>query len=181
LRIFAISKCVFPVKVRILAYRTPTNDDAIIDRMERILFYDEAQPYGWCSNFASVALIIDGQLWPTTEHYYQAMKYAGTPYAEVVRLAHSPMVAKNLTRDPQHPPRADWDAVKDSVMLTAVRAKFRQYAHLADLLLATGDAELVEHTANDAYWGDGADGTGRNQLGRTLMKVRAELRQNQDS
>jgi ribA/ribD-fused uncharacterized protein len=113
--------------------------------MERILFYDEAQPYGWCSNFASVALIIDGQLWPTTEHYYQAMKYAGTPYAEVVRLAHSPMVAKNLTRDPQHPPRADWDAVKDSVMLTAVRAKFRQYAHLADLLLATGDAELVEH------------------------------------
>lgn len=151
----------------------------MIKAMNRIQFYDEAQPFGWCSNFASVALVIDGQLWPTTEHYYQAMKYEGTPYAETVRLAHSPMVAKTLTRDPMHPPRADWDQIKDQVMLTAVRAKFRQYPHLCTLLLATGDAELVEHTANDSYWGDGGDGTGRSQLGKTLMQVREELRREQ--
>jgi predicted NAD-dependent protein-ADP-ribosyltransferase YbiA (DUF1768 family) len=39
---------------------------------------------------------------------------------------------------------------------------------------------LVEHTAKDIYWGDGSDkGTGtkgRNQLGKTLMIVREELR-----
>ncbi len=38
------------------------------------------------------------------------------------------------------------------------------------------DAELVEHTANDAYWGDGGDGNGKNRLGSLLMKVREELR-----
>jgi hypothetical protein len=144
--------------------------------MAKIRFYDESDPYGWCSNFASCPIHLDGLLWPTTEHNYQAMKYFGTPYAEVIRQAHSPMVCKTLTRDPAHPPRADWDLIKDRVMYDAVLAKFTQHAHLRALLLATGDAELVEHTANDNYWGDGGDGSGRNMLGRTIMAVRAALR-----
>lgn len=144
--------------------------------MQRILFYEESQEYGWCSNFASCPILLNSQLWPTTEHYYQAMKYAGLPYAEIVRQAYSPMVSKVLTRDLQHAPRSDWDDVKDAVMLEAVRAKFMQHSHLRALLLATGDAELVEHTVNDSYWGDAGDGSGRNQLGRTLMQVRDEIR-----
>ena len=43
------------------------------------------------------------------------------------------------------------------------------------LLLATGDAKLVEHTENDDYWGDGGDGRGKNMLGRILMDVRGAL------
>ncbi len=145
--------------------------------MSAIHFYDESQNFGWLSNFASSPIFLDGKLWPTTEHYYQAIKYEGADYAEVVRCAHSPMVSKNLTRDPQHPPRADWDEVKDQAMLDALRAKFTQHAHLRTLLLATGDNDLVEHTANDHYWGDGGDGSGKNMLGRLLMRVRQELRE----
>jgi predicted NAD-dependent protein-ADP-ribosyltransferase YbiA (DUF1768 family) len=44
------------------------------------------------------------------------------------------------------------------------------------LLLSTGDRTLIEHTKNDSYWGDGENGTGINQLGITLMKVRDHLR-----
>ena len=40
----------------------------------------------------------------------------------------------------------------------------------------TGDAKLVERTANDSYWGDGGDGSGTNRLGQILMLVREELR-----
>jgi predicted NAD-dependent protein-ADP-ribosyltransferase YbiA (DUF1768 family) len=29
---------------------------------------------------------------------------------------------------------------------------------------------------NDAHWGDGGDGPGRNMLGRILMEVREQLR-----
>ncbi len=145
-------------------------------RMATIHFFGESDPYGWCSNFASCPILLEGLLWPTTEHYYQAMKYAGTPYAEVIRQAHSPLLSKMLTRDPAHPPRTDWEAVKDRVMYDALLAKFTQHAHLRALLLATGDAELIEHTANDSYWGDGGDGSGRNMLGKTLMAVRAALR-----
>ena len=38
------------------------------------------------------------------------------------------------------------------------------------------DAEIIEHTSKDSYWGDGGDGSGRNMLGKTLMLVREELR-----
>ena len=45
-----------------------------------------------------------------------------------------------------------------------------------EILLPTGDAKIVEHTENDAYWGDGGDGSGENKLGLILMRVRVELR-----
>jgi ribA/ribD-fused uncharacterized protein len=62
-------------------------------------------------------------------------------------------------------------------MREAVEAKFRQHGDLQSLLLATGDAKLIEHTENDDFWGDGGDGSGRNELGRILMAVRARLRE----
>jgi N-glycosidase YbiA len=36
----------------------------------------------------------------------------------------------------------------------------------------------VEHTRNDAYWGDGGDGTGKNRLGQLLMELRAKFSNN---
>jgi len=32
-----------------------------------------------------------------------------------------------------------------------------------------------KHQRDDAYWGDGGDGTGQNMLGRVVMEVREEL------
>ena len=58
-----------------------------------------------------------------------------------------------------------------------VEARFRQHDELRALLLATGDATLVEHTEQDDFWGDGGDGSGQNQLGRVLMAVRDALRE----
>jgi ribA/ribD-fused uncharacterized protein len=80
-----------------------------------------------------------------------------------------------MGRDRKRPLRADWEGVKDDVMRAAVLAKFTQYPDLQAQLLLTGDAELVEHTANDSYWGDGGDGSGKNILGRILMETRAKL------
>lgn len=50
------------------------------------------------------------------------------------------------------------------MMRKALRAKFEQHAELRTLLLATASAKLVEHTQNDAYWGDGGNGQGKNRL-----------------
>ena len=61
-------------------------------------------------------------------------------------------------------------------MYEAVLAKFTQHADLREPLLATGDAKVVEHTENDAYWGDGGDGSGKNSLGQVLMRVREQPR-----
>jgi ribA/ribD-fused uncharacterized protein len=81
-----------------------------------------------------------------------------------------------MGRERHRPLRGDWESIKETVMLEALRAKFTQHAALHALLLSTGDALLVEHTTNDAYWGDGGDGSGLNRLGALLVQVRDELR-----
>jgi ribA/ribD-fused uncharacterized protein len=140
----------------------------------KIHFYGVNQPFGFMSNFARAAIMVDGRRWPTSEHYFQAQKFAGRPEEEQVRLARTPMEAATLGRSLPGL-RVDWDAVKDEVMLKALRAKFSQHPYLRTELLATGDAILVEHTTNDSYWADGGDGSGRNRLGELLMQVRADL------
>jgi N-glycosidase YbiA len=144
--------------------------------MDRIEFYRERDVYGEFSNFASFPVEIDGKCWPTTEHYFQAQKFCGTNREEAIRLAASPSIAAKMGRSRGLPLRRDWEQVKDEIMYRAVIAKFTQHAKLRDLLLATREAEIIEHTRNDPYWGDGGDGHGRNQLGKTLMRVREELR-----
>lgn len=142
-----------------------------------IYFYMPREvPYGCFSNFSRHGVELDGLWWPTTEHYFQAQKFAGTPFAEQVRLAASPKRAAELGRNRAWPLRPDWESVKDAVMLKAVQCKFGTHSELRQLLLGTGDEEIVENAPNDYYWGCGADGSGKNQLGQTLMQVRAILR-----
>jgi ribA/ribD-fused uncharacterized protein len=131
--------------------------------------------YGFLSNFYPAPLTLDRLVWPTSEHYFQAQKFGGMPDEEAIRLAPGPMIAAHMGRSRRRPLRLDWDAVKETVMLTALRAKFTQHPDLRAALLATGSAHLVERTRRDAYWGDGGDGQGRNRLGALLEEVRDEL------
>jgi ribA/ribD-fused uncharacterized protein len=136
--------------------------------------------YDSFSNFSAHPVFLDGQTWPTTEHYFQAQKFAGTAHAELIRLAATPLQAVQMGRDRSRPLRADWELVKEAIMRTVVRAKFTQHQDLRAELLATGDTGLVDHTPNDHYWGDGGDGSGKNMLGHILMEVRAALSQDQN-
>lgn len=142
---------------------------------EIIQFYSVTDDHGFLSNFALAPIKLKGRLWPTTEHYFQAQKFAGTPHASAIRKARTPMIAARMGRDRSKKLRRDWEKVKVSIMRDALLAKFQQHEDLRAALLATGDAKLVEHTERDAYWGDGGDGSGKNMLGRLLMEVRSRL------
>jgi len=144
--------------------------------MDVINFYSAGGEYGCFSNFSPHPIVLKGKTWPTSETYFQAQKFAGTPDEEEVRLAKSPMVAARMGRSRKRPLRPDWESVKDRIMHEAVLAKFTQHADLRVTLLGTGNARIVEHTENDGYWEDGGDGSGRNRLGQILMQVREELR-----
>lgn len=140
-----------------------------------IHFYSTRDPFGEFSNFSKHRVFLKGKSWPTSEHYFQAQKFAGTEHEEAVRLAQSAKIAAEMGRDRKRPLRPDWEAVKEDVMREVVRAKFTQHKELRELLLSTGEAELIEHTKNDNYWADGGDGTGKNRLGKILMEIRDEL------
>jgi ribA/ribD-fused uncharacterized protein len=142
-----------------------------------LYFYSTRSEYGCFSNFSRHGLELDGVWWPTSEHYFQAQKFAGTPHAEQIRKVNSPRDAANMGRDRQRPLRPDWETVKDDIMRRAVLKKFQTHDEIREILLGTGEEELVENAPHDYYWGCGKDGSGRNQLGLILMEVREILRQ----
>jgi hypothetical protein len=142
-----------------------------------IKFYREGDLYGEFSNFAKYPVTIDGQLWPTTEHYFQAKKFTANPeYQEVIRTTSSCMVIKKLGGSRKYKLREDWEDVKEGIMYKALQAKFDQYPKLKEILLSTEDSILVEHTHLDKYWADGGDGSGKNRLGHLLMQLRTEIK-----
>ena len=159
-----------------------------------ILFYLPSGEYGFFSNFSLHAITVDGKLWPTSEHYYQAMKSPTPEIQEMIRKLRTPGKSKQMGNsiimrsdwdrpsNPDQGSRDEWglavENVKDHVMMVALRAKFTQHERLKQALLATGDAIIVENTqsvGSDPYWGNGPSGTGLNKLGRQLMYVRAQL------
>jgi N-glycosidase YbiA len=146
------------------------------NRMGNVInFYSTNDEFGCFSNFSGHPIRLNGKLWPTSEHYFQAQKFEEPEHREAIRKARSPMTAARLGRDRKKKLRRDWESAKVSVMTEAVRAKFTQHEEIRLILLATGDAKLVEHTENDDYWGDGGDGSGKNMLGQILMRIRGEL------
>lgn len=145
-------------------------------KVKEIKFYKVHDDYGFMSNFAPYPFSDGSKNWPTSEHYFQAQKFLIPEIQEKIRQIASPMDAALEGRNPQNPLRPDWEEVKDEVMLQALRMKFNQNPEIAKGLLATGDAILIEHTRNDAYWADGGDGSGKNKLGLLLMQVREELK-----
>ena len=144
-----------------------------------IRFYRTDDPYGEFSNLSPHPIVVDGVVWPTSEHFFQAQKFAGTEHEEAIRHASTPDKAAKMGRDRKRPLRADWEEMRNDVMQLATYCKFTQHPELRQLLLDTEDAWLVEHTTNDHYWGDGGDGSGQNMLGRILMEIRDLLKHQQ--
>lgn len=152
---------------------TPQETDAPIH------FYASTDPWLGLSNDYPQGFEDEAGYWPSVEHDFQAMKFAGpehAAYRERVRTARGAGHAKDLGRTRKIPIRADWDEVRDDVMLHALRSKFA-HPKLRAVLLSTGDRLLAEASPSDFYWGLGSTGTGENRLGKLLMQVRDELRE----
>lgn len=138
-------------------------------------FYGE---HWFLSNFCSSELIYKGEKFATAEHAFQAHKATNEKDFKMIQNASVPGMAKYLARRIKL--RAGWDNVKYMIMLDIVRAKFKN-KKLADKLLATGDKKLTEgNTWHDVIWGkcicSRCKHKGKNWLGEILMRVRDEIR-----
>ncbi len=121
------------------------------------------------------AVKIDGNFWPSVEHYVQAQRFECAKAREEIRTSDYAFKAKSIARQRPAALRDDWHSIRDEIMEVALRAKFRRYQTLADELRATGLEELIEASPMSRYWGAGCDGTGQNRLGEILMKIRGEI------
>lgn len=124
------------------------------------------------SNFYVAPVFYQGIRFENNEAAFQAAK---CPERMRDFCGLSPQAAKRLGRRVEL--RSDWENVKYDVMYQVCKAKFLQNPDLLRKLMATGEAELVEgNTWGDQVWGV-CNGVGENHLGRTLMKIRSELRE----
>lgn len=141
-----------------------------------IKFYKVGEPFGCFSNFSQHGFEKDGRYWPTSEHYFQAQKFEDEAVQEKIRNAKTPMHAAQLGRSRDFTLRGDWEEHKVAIMKAAVYEKFMNHPDIAEVLLSTGDEEIIENSPGDSYWGCGSEGDGKNMLGKVLAEVRAELR-----
>lgn len=142
-----------------------------------IRFYTKNEPFYELSNFSPNGVEMNGLWYPTVEHYFQAQKFNDADYQEKIRTARTPKDSKTLGLSRQIPIRPDWEEVKDEIMFEACLKKFQTHKVLKELLLSTGDEELIENAPMDYYWGCGSTGVGQNKLGKILMRVREQLRE----
>lgn len=145
----------------------------------RILFYDRQRPYYGFTNFSNHPVKYNGKTYPTSEHLFQSFKFQDhrPGLAEHIRLyCPGPSDALSEARRFQPEVRPDWLKVNIQMMEETLRLKFDQHPDLRKELLDTGDAELIEDSDKDAFWGIGANRQGRNELGKALERLRAQLR-----
>lgn len=70
-----------------------TSDDAssaAAEEQQVINFYSARHGFGEFSNFYEASFTVHGKVWPTSEHYFQAMKFPGTPHEGAIRRLTSP-------------------------------------------------------------------------------------------
>lgn len=139
--------------------------------------------YNFLSNFFHSPIIQEDLEFSTVEHAFQAAKCLDRENKLLILNCKSPTIAKRAGR--KVPLRPDWESVKFDIMHDILALKFAPGSHLGKLLLATGDAELIEGNMwHDNVWGScmcakHKSTPGQNILGKLISQVREELRLNE--
>lgn len=149
--------------------------------MSDICFYRASEkPFGAFSNLFRRPMVFNGEDFPTAEHAYQHGKPRNPEVRAWLMAAPTPsllaMAAHGLYSWDIAP---GWSKGRRERMLRVVEAKFFQHVDLAEILLSTGDARIVETATVDnevnRRWGE-VNGKGENWLGLILMQVREWIR-----
>jgi hypothetical protein len=165
--------------------------DAAAGRSFRYHFFygHRREPDGVFSQWWPCAFAVDGQPYASAEQFMMAGKARlfGDAEALAAILAEpDPAACKRLGRGVRGFDDAAWARARFDLVVAGNLAKFGQSDHFRAILLATGDAILVEASPRDRIWGiglgaanplarDPATWRGRNLLGFALVATRARL------
>jgi ribA/ribD-fused uncharacterized protein len=129
------------------------------------------------ASWSKLGFELDGAIWPSAEHYYQAMKFEDQSLREEIRTADHPSKAQKLADSNKRLIKKGWKQLKEVVMTRAIYIKCRTHSDVTATLLGTNDQNIIETSQYDYYWGCGRDGRGHNTFGKVLMAVRNKLRE----
>jgi type I restriction enzyme S subunit len=154
-------------------------------RAESVVFLKTDEPFGGLSNMAGgYPIHVNGVRILTSEALYQVCRFPHLPDVQRMIIGQiSPMTAKMRSKPYRKDSRLDWDQVRVRIMRWCLRMKLANNWHtFSELLLRTGDRPIVEESRKDDFWGAKAIGggsalIGMNVLGRLLMELREQVKQ----
>lgn len=156
-------------------------------KKEAITFKSTKGKYGELSNMApNFPIIINGLSINNVELLYQALRYPHLPNVQEKILNHkSPISAKKFAREYIEQTRIDWNKNRFKIMKFCIQLKYYYNKEsFGEILLNTKNRPIVEFTYEDKVWGATDEGEyyeGTNALGRLLMELRENVRNNQFS
>lgn len=161
------------------------------DVPEPVIFAEGLSEYKEFNNSYDAPMEINGITYPTVEHYVQwkkAEKFGDAKQQEAIMKSKSALTAKQAGNKVKDVKEEEWNAVRDDIMRTALKAKIMQHPDIQEKLKSTGTRPIGEANARDKYWsiGTGADTNktknpdkwpGKNRLGELLQELRKELKE----
>lgn len=149
---------------------------------------------GIYSNWFPSNITLEGMTFNCVEQYMmykKALEFGDTETAKKVMEAEEPREQKKLGRQVEGFDAEHWSKVRFERVIPAMREKFRSHPVLKRELLNSGDKTIVEASPLDDQWGIGmgADDPeildeskwGLNVLGKMIMQVRDELREESET
>lgn len=154
-------------------------------RKDSVVFLKTDEPFGGLSNMAGgYPIRVNGVRILTSEALYQACRFPHLPDVQKLIIGQiSPMTAKMRSKPYRKDSRPDWDQVRVRIMRWSLRMKLaNNWNAFSTLLLKTGERPIVEESRKDDFWGakvvdDGDTLVGMNVLGRLLMELREQVKQ----
>lgn len=154
-------------------------------RKDSVVFLKTDAPFGGLSNMAGgYPIHVNGVRILTSEALYQVCRFPHLPDVQKLIIGQiSPMTAKMRSKPYRKDSRPDWDQVRVRIMRWSLRMKLaNNWNTFSALLLKSGDRPIVEESRKDAFWGakvvdDGDTLVGMNVLGRLLMELREQVKQ----
>lgn len=128
----------------------------------------------WLSNMTYVYIVYKGITYPSTENFYQAMKYESNDTRLLISRL-KPQEAKKYSRENKMT-SVLFEKNKIAIMRYAQFQKFSKEPFKSKLLATTG---LIEEGNwwGDKFWGvDINTRDGENNLGKIIMEVRGDLK-----
>ena len=135
--------------IELAAYKAAQMEDE-----KTIVFHGELSPY---SNFHPSPFVIEGQRFPTAEHWIQyskAMFFGDSFVDNAILHCESPYEAKKLSYQINGVDKQQWIENVFDKCYTGVREKFKQNPHLHNMLKTTSPKTLAEASI-DRTWGTG--------------------------
>jgi len=131
--------------------------------------------YRFLSNFYIADVEFEGIIYKSSEHAFQAAKTLEPVQRDKIGNTKNPGEARKLGKSKKISLRKNWDEIKTFVMFQIVYNKFTRHLDLAQKLMDTYPAELIEGNTWHDVWFGVCNGYGKNVLGHVLMLVRGLL------